>query len=178
MPEVTIPHTLKSGCSDTLFVDLDRDPSVASLLTTLGERRSQNTAQPQTPTTDAERKNKGMHELVSKFSQQRSLGRTADTLATVETIERLKLVERQMARPWKKGDVYSPHDLTPVEMKKWRRKNALPKDAFDATAINPIDEWKVGRYPVLSAAMRGINWCPEPVDTVGVHDYDGANKAS
>lgn len=94
--------------------------------------------------TDAQRKNKGMHDLVAKLSQERRPSRTAETLATAENIERLKMLEKQMARPWRRGDVYSPHDLSPVEMKKWRRRNILPKDAFDATAINPMDEWKVG----------------------------------
>src|SRR5436853_1093317 len=29
---------------------------------------------------------------------------------------------RQISRRWKVGDVYAPHDLSPVEMEKWKRR--------------------------------------------------------
>lgn len=55
-------------------------------------------------------------------------------------------LERQMTRRWKSGDVYSPHDLSGVEMQKWKtvvKKGRPQKDVFDMLAINPLDQYKV-----------------------------------
>lgn len=48
-----------------------------------------------------------------------------------------------MTRDWKAGDVYSPHDLSPTEMKKWKKRQSPPTDAFDALKKNPLDLYKV-----------------------------------
>lgn len=53
-------------------------------------------------------------------------------------------------RRWKEGDVYAPHDLSWAEMRKNRKKGKLKMDAFDALAINPMDEYKVSPYPPVS----------------------------
>ena len=62
---------------------------------------------------------------------------------------------RQQTRRWKVGDVYAPHDLSSVEMQKWKRrirpgdllglkgKRREWGDTFDALAIDPIREYKV-----------------------------------
>jgi len=53
--------------------------------------------------------------------------------------------EQQLARKFKIGDVYSPHDLSGQEMAKWKRARNSPKtDAIDALGINPINEYKQG----------------------------------
>ncbi|CAH0018466.1 unnamed protein product [Clonostachys rhizophaga] len=49
---------------------------------------------------------------------------------------------REMPRFWKVGDVYSPHDLSPVEMQKWRRRAERRGDIIDALGINPLDMYK------------------------------------
>lgn len=54
-----------------------------------------------------------------------------------------KPLERFMTREWKAGDVYSPHDLSPSEMKKWRKRRSPPTDAFDSLKKNPLDLYKV-----------------------------------
>lgn len=57
-----------------------------------------------------------------------------------------KDLERQLVRRWKAGDVYAPHDISGVEMSKWRqteRKAKPKKDVFDHLKINPIDHYKV-----------------------------------
>lgn len=66
-------------------------------------------------------------------------------------------LERQVTRRWKVGDVYAPHDLTGVEMAKWkklRRKGArgVKWDVVDQLGINPVDHYKV-RYSFLSAGI-------------------------
>lgn len=50
---------------------------------------------------------------------------------------------KQMPRRWAAGDVYSPHDLSPVEMQKWRRRSKRTNDVVDALGIRPLDMYKV-----------------------------------
>lgn len=52
---------------------------------------------------------------------------------------------KQMPRRWDAGDVYSPHDLSPVEMQKWRKRSLRSNDVVDALGIRPLDMYKVGR---------------------------------
>ncbi|KAG5658233.1 hypothetical protein KAF25_007184 [Fusarium avenaceum] len=49
---------------------------------------------------------------------------------------------KQMPRRWQAGDVYSPHDLSPIEMQKWRKKSVRNNDVIDALGINPLDMYK------------------------------------
>ena len=65
------------------------------------------------------------------------------TLQQVDKAGRAKDLERLQTRRWKQGDVYAPHDLSPVEMQKWRNTQRPSVDVFDILAINPLNEWKV-----------------------------------
>jgi len=47
--------------------------------------------------------------------------------------------------------VYAPHDLSPEEMKKWKKRKSPTMDAFDALGINPLDQYKVYRSLLLCA---------------------------
>ncbi|KAH7261928.1 ribosomal protein S18 [Fusarium tricinctum] len=49
---------------------------------------------------------------------------------------------KQMPRRWQAGDVYSPHDLSPIEMQKWRKKSVRNNDVIDALGISPLDMYK------------------------------------
>ncbi|EGR45507.1 uncharacterized protein TRIREDRAFT_81140 [Trichoderma reesei QM6a] len=49
---------------------------------------------------------------------------------------------RQMPRRWEAGDVYSPHDMSPVEMQKWRKRSPRKADVVDALGIRPLDMYK------------------------------------
>ncbi|KAL3963354.1 hypothetical protein ACCO45_000358 [Purpureocillium lilacinum] len=49
---------------------------------------------------------------------------------------------KQMPRRWDAGDVYSPHDLSPVEMQKWRKRSQRGGDVVDALGIRPLDMYK------------------------------------
>ncbi|KAF4981611.1 hypothetical protein FZEAL_2623 [Fusarium zealandicum] len=49
---------------------------------------------------------------------------------------------KQMPRRWEAGDVYSPHDLSPVEMQKWRKRSVRNNDVVDALGIKPLDMYK------------------------------------
>jgi small subunit ribosomal protein S18 len=52
-------------------------------------------------------------------------------------------LQRLMTRKWRVGEVYAPHDLSSVEMRKLRSPGRRTQDAFDALALNPLDEYKV-----------------------------------
>lgn len=65
---------------------------------------------------------------------------------TVEELEKHKMAQdlnRMITRRYKAGEVYAPHDLSPVEMQKWRRRGNPERDVFDALDMNPIEEYKV-----------------------------------
>lgn len=64
-------------------------------------------------------------------------------------------LERQIHRKWKAGDVYAPHDLSPVEMTKWRKRRPRERDAFDQLGINPLHEYKVCRALPIGEAENG-----------------------
>ncbi|KAI1081463.1 ribosomal protein S18 [Whalleya microplaca] len=49
---------------------------------------------------------------------------------------------RQMTRRWGVGDVYAPHDLSAVEMNKWRRPQRRQRDIVDLLGINPLDMYR------------------------------------
>lgn len=50
---------------------------------------------------------------------------------------------KQMPRRWDAGDVYSPHDMSPIEMQKWRRRSPRKDDVVDVLGIRPLDMYKV-----------------------------------
>jgi small subunit ribosomal protein S18 len=50
---------------------------------------------------------------------------------------------RQISRRWKAGDVYAPHDLSPVEMEKWKRRGRPERDVVDVLKLDVLGEYKV-----------------------------------
>lgn len=54
-----------------------------------------------------------------------------------------RALEKFQTRNWRAGDIYSPHDLSPVEMKKWGKRGIATRDSFDALNLNPLDLYKV-----------------------------------
>ena len=54
-----------------------------------------------------------------------------------------RAMEKNFTREWKAGDIYAPHDLSGAEARKWKRKPAPTRDAFDALSMNPLDCYKV-----------------------------------
>ena len=89
------------------------------------------------------------HQFIKQIVQQDRtsvLERAANKARLQENLEkenRAQDLARKQTRKWKAGDVYAPHDLSAAEMKKWRQRQQSTMDAFDALAINPLDEYKV-----------------------------------
>ena len=69
----------------------------------------------------------------------------AETLSKLASLARAADLEKHMYRRWHTGDVYAPHDLTSVEMIKWRKRQKPDRDAFDVLGLNPLKEYKVSR---------------------------------
>ncbi|EEQ87719.1 hypothetical protein RJZ56_001530 [Blastomyces dermatitidis] len=65
--------------------------------------------------------------------------------------QRARAFERQQKRYWESGDVYSPHDLSPAEMMKWKKKKSPSTDAFDALSLNPLHLYK--NFAIMSEYM-------------------------
>ncbi|KAI9724911.1 MAG: hypothetical protein M1812_000187 [Candelaria pacifica] len=86
-----------------------------------------------------------------------STTKNANTLQVRETLSKNWLardLEKQKHRRWKQGDVYAPHDLSSVEMQKWRRRGRPTTDAFDALAMNPLHEYK--NFSIMSEYMTDM----------------------
>lgn len=56
---------------------------------------------------------------------------------------------KHMTRHWNDGDVYAPHDLSEVEMMKWKEPKKPTKDILDMIGLNPLDHYKVRLGGVL-----------------------------
>ncbi|KAL4939652.1 hypothetical protein BDV06DRAFT_33437 [Aspergillus oleicola] len=65
-----------------------------------------------------------------------------------------RAMERFQTREWKAGDIYAPHDLSPAEMKKWKKRSPPTSDAFDALNINPLSMYK--NFSVMSQYMTDM----------------------
>lgn len=80
------------------------------------------------------------------LSEARTSGHLAqrrqETLKALERDKTVRDLERQAPRVWRAGDVYAPHDLSPVEAQKWRSTKVDDKDVFDKLGMNPLHEWK------------------------------------
>lgn len=66
---------------------------------------------------------------------------------------------RHLARRWNQGDLYSPHDLSPVEMSKWQEPPLTQNDTMDVLGINPVDEYRnfsmVSDFVTTMGRIRG-----------------------
>merc|ERR1712187_192457 len=62
-----------------------------------------------------------------------------------------RAMEKFQTREWRRGEIYSPHDLSPAEMKKWRKRQSPPTDAFDSLNKNPLDLYK--NFSIMSEYM-------------------------
>jgi small subunit ribosomal protein S18 len=51
--------------------------------------------------------------------------------------------------------VYAPHDLSEVEMAKWKKREKPQHDAFDILDLNPLDHYRVCLSLLLFYAVIG-----------------------
>ncbi|KAI2639982.1 ribosomal protein S18 [Xylaria nigripes] len=58
---------------------------------------------------------------------------------------------RHLTRRWHHGDVYSPHDMSPSEMNKWRRPTMQKRDVVDLLGLRPVDLYR--NFSIISEFM-------------------------
>ncbi|KAJ4987746.1 37S ribosomal protein RSM18, mitochondrial [Stagonosporopsis vannaccii] len=101
--------------------------------------------------------------LATRFAINAGLNRPLQSLE-MEQSERREQFQRQIYRKWQPGDVYSPHDLTGTEQKKWKFGRKKPQsDAFDVLGINPINEYK--NFTIMSEYMTETGRIKHSKDT-------------
>ena len=84
------------------------------------------------------------HKALQSLAQQRQQPQNAiDSANAIKRETRKRDLQIMSTRNWRNGDVYSPHDLSLVEIKRWKGKTRPEVDVFDTLALNPISEWKV-----------------------------------
>jgi len=65
------------------------------------------------------------------------------TADEVQKYARAADLSKQITRRWRAGDIYAPHDLSGVEMAKWKKRARPNIDVFDVLDINPMDHYRV-----------------------------------
>ncbi|RDA88251.1 hypothetical protein CP532_0361 [Ophiocordyceps camponoti-leonardi (nom. inval.)] len=79
--------------------------------------------------------------IVERHAEKKRAAKETEKVAGAK--EEAAKVMRRMHRRIEPGEVYSPHDLSPVEMWKWRRKSSRVVDVVDALGLRPLDMYKV-----------------------------------
>ncbi|KAG6104509.1 hypothetical protein E4U31_001925 [Claviceps sp. LM219 group G6] len=79
--------------------------------------------------------------FISKSSQSQ-LRASIQNLETLRNNKESGEFLREMPRRWETGDVYAPHDLSAVEMRKLRKRASRKADVVDALQIRAKDMYK------------------------------------
>jgi small subunit ribosomal protein S18 len=70
---------------------------------------------------------------------------------------------RQMPRRWRVGEVYSPRDMKPAEMSKWRQGRPPKKDMVDILGFSPLDNYR--NFSLISEFMTPMGRIRHSTDT-------------
>jgi small subunit ribosomal protein S18 len=81
---------------------------------------------------------------------------TADTYKDLADHNMRAGLTKQITRRWKAGDVYAPHDLSGVEMLKWKKRHQPERDVFDVLDFNPEQHYRVcsSLFPTCVASSQ------------------------
>ena len=82
----------------------------------------------------------------ARKERERRSGITARSYNDVEELKSHNLandLSKQITRRWRAGDVYAPHDLSEVEMAKWKKREKPHHDVFDVLDLNPMEHYRV-----------------------------------
>ena len=90
-----------------------------------------------------ERQNKGL--LAGRRPGQPS----PTTVQELENAKKASDLSKQITRRWRAGDVYAPHDLSAVEMEKWKIREGPKFDIFDVLDFKPLENYRVCLLKVL-----------------------------
>ncbi|KAI6383119.1 hypothetical protein MCOR25_000305 [Pyricularia grisea] len=70
---------------------------------------------------------------------------------------------RQSPRRWNHGELYSPHDLSPEELARFRKPTRPKFDVIDVLGINPLDEYQ--NFSMISEYMTPMGRIKHPKET-------------
>ncbi|ELR08297.1 hypothetical protein VC83_08359 [Pseudogymnoascus destructans] len=151
------------------FADSSSSPSRAS--TTSPAPRANFSPRPRTLSPGNERASQNLLSLIDRTAQRKERQRTQRTAAyaggnSAEDLARHKTatkVTKQISRRWKTGDVYAPHDLSEVEMKKWKQRGKPAVDVFDVLELDPLVEYR--NFAMLSEYMTPMGRIMHSNDT-------------
>ncbi|KAF8853919.1 ribosomal protein S18, partial [Acephala macrosclerotiorum] len=87
------------------------------------------------------------HERNDRMRQQGSGSTVTDFQGHVNA----SALSKQITRRFKPGDVYAPHDLSEVEMAKWKKRDKPMHDVFDVLDFNPLDHYR--NFSIMSEYM-------------------------
>ncbi|KAI5293895.1 hypothetical protein KEM55_006865 [Ascosphaera atra] len=119
-------------------------------------RRYESSAPPQSGITSMTR---DMMMRSKKTTAERNRTRERVFQAAADTM----VLYQNQTRYYKPGDVYSPRDMMPGEMRKWRKREAPSVDIFDNLGINPLSLYK--NYSVMSQYVTDMGRIKHSADT-------------
>ncbi|KFY14719.1 hypothetical protein V492_02447 [Pseudogymnoascus sp. VKM F-4246] len=126
---------------------------------------------PRTLSPGNERASQNLLSLIDRSAQRKERHRSQRTTNnqssnSAEDLARHKTatsMTKQISRRWKTGDVYAPHDLSEVEMKKWKRRGKPTVDVFDVLELDPLVEYR--NFAMLSEYMTTMGRIMHSNDT-------------
>jgi len=71
------------------------------------------------------------------------MGATGDTADRLVQSAHAEDLSKQITRRWRAGDIYAPHDLSEIEMAKWKNRGRPVNDVFDVLDLNPLEHYRV-----------------------------------
>lgn len=80
---------------------------------------------------------------VDRQNREQSRTRSATTAEEMQNRNLAQDLSKQISRRWRAGDIYAPHDLSEVEMAKWKKRGQPHHDAFDILDLNPEEHYRV-----------------------------------
>ncbi|KAH7350636.1 ribosomal protein S18 [Rhexocercosporidium sp. MPI-PUGE-AT-0058] len=106
-----------------------------------------------------QQRNSGNAQLLGLFQRsadrrQHLEGSRVRGATTVEEMQNRNLAQdlsKQISRRWRAGDIYAPHDLSEVEMAKWKKRSQPHHDVFDVLNLNPEEHYR--NFSIISEYM-------------------------
>ncbi|KAK1593263.1 ribosomal protein S18 [Colletotrichum navitas] len=95
--------------------------------------------------------------IINQGGKARVEGVAARKRTMVESLRERKISDdyiKQMPRRWRAGEIYAPHDLSSVEMEKWRKSKRPNVDVIDLLGINPLDHYR--NFSMVSEYMTAF----------------------
>ncbi|KAI9048477.1 hypothetical protein LZ554_007312 [Drepanopeziza brunnea f. sp. 'monogermtubi'] len=146
---------------------LDLFPNLPAATPKIQQPASQITLGSGVTTPDAAGANQRVYHLIRKSKQRRDERerqmRPSSATEDYKNVLRGQDLSKQITRRWKAGDIYAPHDLSEVEMAKWKRRGKPQYDVFDVLNLNPMEHYR--NFSIMSEYMTDMGRIRHSKDT-------------